>query len=176
MTSAPPAVSPLEAARRYVAAGLSVIPVRPDGSKAPAHPGWRAFARRRPLDLELRRWFAGGHYGVGIPCGPASGNLIVLDFETDAAYRRWREVIDPAALARLADCPVVVTPSGGRHVWVRTAGAAPAGSVYARRADRRTLIEVRGDGHQVLAPGCPPACHPTGREYVFESTGWLGAW
>lgn len=27
--------------------------------------------------------------GVGAVGGPASGNLVVLDFETDAAFRAW---------------------------------------------------------------------------------------
>src|SRR5262245_3773417 len=49
----------LTAARHYVATGLSVIPVRLDGSKTPAFAGWREYADRQPTDSELRRWFSG---------------------------------------------------------------------------------------------------------------------
>ena len=165
----------LDVARRYLAAGLSVIPVRPDGSKAPAFPGWREFARRPPTDIEVRKWYTASYYGIGVVCGPASGNLIVLDFEADDAYRRWRSLLSPELSALLVSCPVVVTPRGGRHVWVRLRDPRPGG-VFARRPDKTTLIEIRGEGHQVVAPGSPAACHPSGREYVFESAGWLGAW
>jgi putative DNA primase/helicase len=163
----------LEAAQAYVANGLSVIPVRPDGSKAPAFPGWRAFAYRQPYDLELRRWFAVPFYGVGVVCGPASGNLVVYDFESQDVWSKWVERAAGTPLAGLLKtCPVVVTPSGGRHVWVRLAAPAP-GKVLARTPAGKTLIEIRGEGHQVLAPGCPGRCHPSGKCYCFESAGWL---
>jgi hypothetical protein len=38
----------------------------------------------------LRKWFGTGpSVGVGIPCGPASGNLAVLNFETPEAFDQW---------------------------------------------------------------------------------------
>lgn len=160
----------LDYALAYVSAGLSVIPVRCDGTKAPAFKGWREFARRQPTGLELRRWFAVPHYGVGVVCGPASGNLVVWDFESDAVFRAWSA--SPAATGFLSTAPVVATPSGGRHVWVRMAAPTP-GRVLARDAAGGVLIEIRGEGHQVLAPGCPAKCHETGRPYLFERAGWL---
>jgi len=42
-----------ETAKRYVDAGLSVIPVRADGSKAPAIGSWKQFQERRPTAEEL---------------------------------------------------------------------------------------------------------------------------
>jgi len=29
------------------------------------------------------------------------------------------------------------------------------------------LIETRGEGGYVLAPGCPPECHPSGKPYTM---------
>ena len=169
----------LQLARSYVAAGLSPIPVKTDTSKSPVESGWTTFAKRQPNDAELERWFGNGTIrGIGICGGPASGNLAVLDFETSAAYVNWRKLVPPDTVDFLSDCPIVRTPSGGYHAWCRLTEAS-AGTVLARRPDpedstkAKTLIEVRGDGHQVLAPGCPPECHLTGRLYEFVDRGWL---
>lgn len=165
----------LAVARAYVAQGLSVIPVKADGSKAPKLAGWREYATRLPADAELVEWFGRPPVGVGLVCGAASGNLVVLDFEHKGGacvYGEWRAGLDPALAAYLAACPVVRTPSGGRHVWVRLPEIADGGKL-ARYAKGGTKIEVRGEGHQVLAPGCPAACHATGLTYEFESWGWV---
>ncbi len=172
-------VSVIEWARWYVASGLSVIPVRADGSKAPAFQDWRQYTDRLPTADELSRWFdAGKEFGIGVVPGPASGNLAVLDFEVRGgvnAYDLWRANLTPQQVALLARCPVVVTPSGGRHVWVR--GAAPhKGTVLARNPAGLVLIEVRGTGQQVLAPGCPAKCHKSNKPYEFEARGWLPTW
>src|SRR5262249_42922892 len=140
---------PLATARSYVAAGLSVIPVRTDGSKAPAITGWRAYSERRPTEGELRSWFASGAAGIGIPGGPASGNLVVFDFETPDSFRRWCDALDGDMTAALASSPVVCTPGGGRHIYLRL--AAPAkGCKLARTTEGKTVVEVRGSQHYVV--------------------------
>jgi len=167
--------SVLEWARRYVAAGLSVIPVRRGGTKAPAFAGWREFSTRRATDEELAKWFGGDKHGIGITGGPASGNLAVIDFETKDGmdgYAAWLGRADPRLRAMVAGCPLVRTPTGGRHLYVRMSEPAPGG-VLARTASGLTLIEVRGNGHFVLAPGSPADCHKTGQPYTFDARGWL---
>ncbi|MCE9562879.1 MAG: bifunctional DNA primase/polymerase [Planctomycetes bacterium] len=157
----------------YRAAGLSPIPVRVDGSKAPLLNGWREFATRQATDAELHHWFNNGTVaGIGIACGQASGNLVVLDIESADAWERWRNAVPVDTVDFLEDCPIVRTPRGGAHIWVRLPEPTP-GTVLARKADKSVLIEVRGEGHQVLAPGCPASCHPTGRLYEFAERGWL---
>lgn len=163
----------LDTARWYVANGFSVIPVKADGSKAPLAAGWRKYTETPPDDATLVDWFGPGQkrlVGIGIPPGPASGNMVVLDFEChkENSYFEWLKRL-PARLADLARAiPTVITPSGGRHLWVRLADPQPGG-VLARYAGRRTKIEIRGEGHQVLAPGCPAECHATGRLYEWAS-------
>lgn len=172
--SSPPGCSTvLVHATEYVAAGLSVIPVRADGTKAPAEAGWREYSERRPTPDELRRWFGNGTvYGIGIPGGPASGNLAVLDFEERAPFDCWLSNLPSDTADYLDDCPVVRTPGGGVHVWCRLPEPV-AGTVLARHAGKGVMVEVRGNGHQVVAPGSPPQCHRTGRPYEFERRGWL---
>ncbi len=166
----------LEWARWYLGHGLSVIPIKNDGSKSPSFSGWRKFTAVLPADEDLLTWFdRPGFHGIGVVPGPASGNLAVLDFECRAgrpAYAEWLPRLSPAATVALAECPVVRTPSGGRHVWVRLPDAV-GGTILGRYTSGTTKAEVRGDGQQVLAPGCPPACHKSGDRYVFEQMGWL---
>lgn len=169
----------LDVARSYVRAGLGVIPVRADGSKAPALRTWEEYQERVPTDDELSAWFAPGRpVGIGVVCGVVSGNLAVLDFETADVWDKWLAAVTASPLAAyLPACPVVKTPSGGRHVYCRIAEGWVAGGPLARRpkgtAGKGIKSEVRGQGHYVVAPGSPMACHPSNRPYTFEAPGWL---
>lgn len=164
----------LAVARAYVAAGLSVIPVRADGSKAAALK-WGDLQERVPTDAELAAWFAPNKpVGIAIVCGKVSGNLAVLDFESDTAWHLWRERAEALELLPMvAGFPLSRTPKGGRHLYCRVREQAVAGGKLAMRAKNETLIEVRGEGHYVLAPGSPRACHHMNVPYTFEAMGWL---
>lgn len=160
----------LSTARNYVAAGISVIPVKADGSKSPLLGGWREYSDRLPTDAELVKWFGGAKLvGIGVACGPASGNLIVMDFENDgtiSAYLEWLQRLPEDLKALALSLPTVITPSGGRHIWIRLENSQPGGKL-ARYESGKTKIELRGQGHQVLAPGCPAECHRTGKLYEW---------
>lgn len=167
----------LIAARRYLKAGLSVIPILPNGTKAPAlgvdEP--QIYRERFATERELLKWFGpDSRNGVGLVCGEISGNFAVIDIETEKAWENWLELIQRTELsAYLAPLPIVRTPKGGRHVYCRIDETWVGGFKLARKANKDTLIEVRGKGHYVLAPGCPAACHPLKKTYTFESEGWL---
>lgn len=172
----------LEVARHYLAAGLSVIPVRADGSKAPKLPRWEVYGDERPTPVQLVRWFGQGESGgIGIPGGPASGNLTVLDFETADVWQTWLRSLTDEQRAVADGCPLARTPRGGAHLYVRlelpTRGVVLAqrsdGADAAGRPKVKTLIETRGHGQQVLAPGCPPECHELGIPYTWERTAWV---
>lgn len=167
----------LETARAYVRAGLSVIPVRADGSKAPRLKAGEveAYRERFATGDELAEWFAPSRaVGVAVVCGKVSGNLAVMDFETDDVWARWRERAEQLdLLALFRGFPLVRTPGGGRHLYCRVTEQAMAGGKLAMRAKDDTLIEVRGQGSYVLAPGSPVACHKLNKPYTFESMGWL---
>lgn len=166
----------LAVARHYVAAGLSVIPVRADGSKA-ASVKWAEFQERKPTDAELVDWFKPHRaVGVAVVCGKVSGNLAVMDFESDSIWRQWHERAVALQFADLFDgFPLARTPKGGRHLYCRIREQAVAGGKLAMRSRSETLIEVRGEGHYVVAPGSPVACHPLNLPYTFEAAGWLNA-
>jgi hypothetical protein len=167
----------LDYARKYVAAGLSVIPVRADGSKAPALAKGEVeqYRERFAKDEELVAWFTPPRaVGLAVVCGAISGNLAVLDFESQFAWDRWFERMNTAGRTRLfANCPIVRTPKGGRHLYCRISESWVGGCKLAMVAKNETLIEVRGQGHYVLAPGCPIGCHQLNKPYTFEAKGWL---
>jgi hypothetical protein len=161
------------AAITFRSLGVSTAPVKTDGSKEPAFVGWREYAERLPMLDELKRWYAQpNRHGIGITGGVASGNLAVFDFETWAAFARWGENLSAADRSHLVRCPVIGTPKGGAHVYVRLVEPGK-GCKLARTADGTTLIEIRGSQHYVVAPGSPPACHPTRRPYRLLRPGWL---
>ena len=160
--------SVLEIARYYVSQGLSVIPVKADGSKAPMLNGWRKYSAEIADDATLSTWFAGANLvGIGVVPGPASGNLVVLDFEHrdgESAYVEWVQRLPEELRTMVQELPTVSTPSGGRHIWIRLPEA-QHGARLARYGNGKTKIEIRGEGHQVLAPGCPAECHASGQLY-----------
>lgn len=169
----------LDASLRYLAAGFSVLPIVPDGSKEPALASWEEYQKTHAAESDVRRWHQTPGRGVGIACGVGSGNLGVIDCEYTDFYEAFAELVERSAPGLLARLPKVRTPgkdaSRGVHVYVRC-DAPIAGGVCVRMnadealkrtgdAKKTTAIEIRGAGNQVLAPGCPPACHPSGRLY-----------
>jgi hypothetical protein len=163
----------LAIAESYVRRGLSVIPIKADGSKSPAYSGWRKFSNELPSPEQLREWFGGAGaspLGLGIPAGPASGNLVILDFENagTSAYFEWFQRLPDTLRQYVETLPTVATPSGGRHIYCRLNEPQP-GAKLARYAGGKTKIEIRGEGHQVLAPGCPAECHPTRKLYEWNA-------
>jgi hypothetical protein len=97
-----------------------------------------------------------------------------MDFESESAWERWLDRVTKANRGGIiASAPIARTPKGGRHVYCRIKEGWVAGTPLAKRAKDEILVEIRGQGHYVLAPGCPPACHPLNKAYTWESEGWL---
>ena len=75
------AATTLAAARLARQAGISVIPIWPDGSKAPALKGENTYLETPATDDEIDDWFESSSNGIGIVCGKVSGNLEFMDFD-----------------------------------------------------------------------------------------------
>jgi putative DNA primase/helicase len=168
---APRARDVLAAARAYAAAGLSVVPVPPDGTKRPRVP-WRRYQLWPASDAQLVAWFAASRDGVAVLCGRVSGDLEVLDFDEASLFAPWAELVGAQAKGVLGRLVVVRTPGPGYHVYLRCPGHATGNQKLAMGTGPGgrpvTLIETRGEGGLVLSPACPPGCHPSGRSYVLE--------
>lgn len=183
-----------EMASRYVAAGISVIPIAADGTKRPAgwllrdwrepeqqfRSSWTPYQQSLPPKAEVERWFGPLCWpcGIGVVCGQVSGNLECIDLDTFDLVEPWFEQVERQQAGLIDRLVLVQTPRPGLHVYYR----APAieGSqrlAIAQQTDPelgrqviKTLIETRGEGAYVVAPPSPASCHPSGRpyRYVFE--------
>ncbi len=140
----------LQVALDLLSEGISTIPLKPR-SKAPALTTWAEFQRRLPTEEEVRRWFADPNLNLGVICGPVSGNLFVLDFDTPEASKRF--AADYATVVR--GCPVVKT-SRGLHLYLRSDTP-----VASRKLDS---IDVKSSGSYVVGPG---SIHPDGTTYLL---------
>lgn len=148
-------------ALRLLAAGLSVIPIRADGSKAPALKAWKP-EQKRPMSAATAAELFTGKVGLAVISGAVSGNLECLDFEAMAVFSRWCERVPALLRDQLV---MVATAGGGMHLRYRCEEPIPAGRKLARAADCELLIETRGEGHYALVPPSPGACHPSGNCY-----------
>uniref|UniRef100_A0AAU2V6S8 Bifunctional DNA primase/polymerase n=1 Tax=Streptomyces sp. NBC_00003 TaxID=2903608 RepID=A0AAU2V6S8_9ACTN len=153
--------------------GWHVFPLRAD-DKRPAVKDWPNLATTDPGRI-TRAWGPGGPFersGAGIACGPS--RLVVVDLDTakgEAPPEAWalpgiadgRDVL-AALYERQGDtfpfgtAPLVLTGSGGLHVYYRATESRRVGNSAGRVAWR---VDVRADGGYVVAP--PSTA--TGRPY-----------
>jgi len=168
---------PLTVARFYVACGYSLAPIPPDGTKSP-RVLWTEFQKRKPTEQELIAWFQTGKNGIALIQGEVSGNAELLEFETEETYLQWFRAMEHRGHGDLAESLrlIVYSPGGGVHLYYRHDDE-PQGNRTLAKTGRvieghkqgsdgmTTLIETRGNGGYVLAPGCPPDCHPSGKTY-----------
>ena len=117
----------LQAAIDFYNAGISVVPAKNDGSKAPIG-SWKQYQVQRADIAQLEEWFGSGHSGIGVVCGQVSGNLELLELEGRAVaagmLQQARELAFNSGLQELWD-PIAfgyveVSPSGGMHFLYRS--------------------------------------------------------
>lgn len=153
--------------------GCTIIPVRADHSKAPALRAWQNRGPATPTDLDT--WFGGDtprHHALGIVCGPASGNLEMLEIE--GAHTHRLTDIETAAttagcldLLRRLDGWCEASPSGGIHWFYRVTGdPVPGNTKLASTHDRHVIAETRGHGGQTVLAPTPGTAHPTGNPWT----------
>lgn len=167
----------LTAARRLHAAGLRVIPVKADESKAPALRRW---PEHRTTEADLDRWFGGPsprYVALGMVCGPEAGNVEMLEVEGPHTalcapiYAHAQRTGNAHLLHRL-DGWSERSPSGGIHWFYRVEGQDVPGSVQLARAKTgKVMVETRGArGMAVMAPSAG-AAHPSGRGWTAGTGG-----
>lgn len=188
----------LAVARSYVAGGRSVIPVKLDGSKAPASDmlpripdpdrpdrfihSWRPFQDRKPTDEELLCWYGGDKpFAIAVACGRSSGGAECIDYDDKETAREFLDVVraDRPGLYKLLS--LEVTPNG-LHIWYladalegnRALAGRPDGFDSNGREKFKKIIETRGQGGYAIVAGSPVEAHVTKRPYEHLSGPTLG--
>lgn len=127
------------AAHAYALGGIPIFPCRV-GGKEPATP--HGF-RDRTCDLhQIERWWSEADYNLAMV--PADAGWVVIDIDPhNGGNATWALV---SASAELVPAKVVLTPSGGRHLYFT---GAPRPSNNGRIGKG---IDVRCEGGYVLVP------------------------
>ena len=128
---------------------------------------WSRFQSVLIPEDELRGYFDdpfSDPSGIGVICGVTSGILELLDFDGDLIWD-WADRVESEIGPEFRnDHPIVMTPSGGHHIYYRC----PTIEGNQKLAyDREGLIEIetRGQGGMAVMPGSPPGTHPSGKSY-----------
>jgi hypothetical protein len=157
-----------EAGLGYLKAGLSVIPIRADGTKAPAIAEWKTHQTQRYSSAEWEKSQSGAKC-ISVIGGAISGNLEILDFDDASVYPLWRDRVERLKPGVLGNLPIVQTPKGGFHVYYRNSSEVEGNMKLAMRKEEdekpKVRIETRGEGGYVIAPPSVSSCHPSGKEY-----------
>lgn len=164
-------LTPERAAKMLADAGISFMPIKIDGTKAPPIE-WGDYQGRHPTPEEAAGWFGGGKTrGIAAIGGKISGNLEAVDLDAPDLREELEALVDEHLPGLLSRVVIVETPKGGRHYYYRCDEI--SGNLKLARDEQDqagnipTLIETRGEGGYVLTPGSPARCHPLKRQYRF---------
>jgi len=145
----------LKVAEKYTASGLSVIPCK---QKRPVIGSWSQYQEAPPTPDELDKMFAKGADQIAVICGAVSGNLEVIDIDlkNDETDTLWDYLITDLTdyFGGQIPLPIIVTPSGGAHLYYRCSVIEGNQKLASKEKDGRpvVLIETRGEGGYVIAP------------------------
>ena len=149
--------------------GISIVPPRNDGTKAPIG-RWHTYQEQWPTLDEITQWYTDTSItGIGVVCGQVSGNLECIDFDRKEAYE---EFVDRAQLAglselvdRIEDGYLESTPKGMHWLW--RCSEISHNVKLANNDQDETLIEIRGEGGYVIVAPTSGTVHPTGEPYTL---------
>lgn len=174
-----------ETALAAAAAGVSVVQIRADGSKAPDGE-WKRWQAHRASPAIVASWYSRPREGVGIICGAVSGNLECLEFDCRDTYDAFLGLAREAGLEdvieRLETGYVEDTPGGGVH-WLYRCEQIGKNAKLAQREKRpeerkepkdklKVLIETRAEGGFLVVAPSHGRVHPSGRPYVLRAGGF----
>ena len=172
-------MSMLQHAITWHKSGHMPLPIAPDGTKRPAVTTWKPWIDQAADIGTVINLFGVDHDGLGIICGPPSGNLEMLELEARAVDAGMIDTLagvfadhDMADLWDTIDQGYSEwTPSGGVHWYYRVEGAPVKGNTrLARTKDRDVLIETRGHGGFTVVAPSAGRTHPDGAYRVRTGT------
>ena len=169
----------LTTALRFLAEGISVVPVANDGSKRPAL-SWQKYQEQLPTADELLLWFKHDVDGIGVITGKVSGNLEMLELEGRAVSQKMHldiaEIANNSGLGelwqRLNAGYVEMTPSGGLHWLYRVIDSEiPGNTKLARKPGENggvdVFAETRSEGGFTITAPSGGSTHPNGGNWTL---------
>jgi Bifunctional DNA primase/polymerase, N-terminal/Primase C terminal 2 (PriCT-2) len=161
----------LDAALTYAAHGFPVFPITINKTPVPARdkdadgkpiPGTGSFYKATCDPIQIRKWWAGHEYLIGLPMGKASG-VWCLDVDTaedhDDGVAGWNEI---AAGHELIVTREHRSATGGPHLIFNWSADQPIGC---SSGDLPGGIEVKGQGGYIVVP----PSRRKGRSYTVHS-------
>ena len=122
---------------------------------------WKEYQDEKPSLLQVEVWFSSlVARNVLLALGKPSGNVYVLDFDSEELYKRFAEecIKDVERKTWVAETG---TP-GHRHVYLRSKKPPEKFRNRGVFFNGELALEVKADGRVVVAP---PSLHPSGRHY-----------
>jgi putative DNA primase/helicase len=176
----------LETALLALDLGLSPVPPREDGTKAPIADirradgswTWKQYRTTPATRQHVEGWYRSGLTGVGLVGG--HGNLEPFDFDSPETFKDFLEaawVLGHNELVTRIRSGYEETTPGGVH-WLYRCPDVKGSTILAQRPaptpeapeGKKTLIETRTSGFIIVAPSNGKV-HPTGRSYRLSSGG-----
>jgi hypothetical protein len=182
----------LDIALQAVDLGLSVLPPRQDGSKAPiadvevvddqgeVHYTWAPYQTTPAAREHVLGWYRGGNRtGLGLVCGVK--NLEGFEFDCQKTYQEFKRAAGELGLAELVAWVESgyseKTPGGGTH-WLIYCAPVRGSTKLAckpkaggKPGEIDTLIETRGRGAYLIISPTNGKVHPSGLPYVLLDGG-----
>lgn len=153
--------------------GLSVVPPRQDGSKAPIGKTWKQYQEVRPTKEQIAEWYRNEKCtGIGFICGKVSGNLEVLDFDDKDIYEQYRSLVINSGLKDILErieSGYLEDSPGGAHCLYRCKQIS-GNTKLAKKNKDETLIETRGEGGYIITAPTYGKVNVNG-SYVLKSGG-----
>lgn len=169
----------LEVALAAWDAGLSVIPIRSDGSKKPAL-RWKRYQQARASREQVAEWFdpdGEGHRAIAVVCGAVSGHTYMVEMEGSGFSAGFWRQFRAACIAELGEdrwteitAYVELSPSGGPHIYLRC--PTHPGHQNTKLASRivdgtlTQIMETRGEGGYSILGGSTG--HPSGNDWAVQ--------
>lgn len=149
--------------------GLSVLPPKEDGSKAPDGQ-WLYFQQHRASLAQINAWYGINEIplrsGCGLVCGAVSGNLECFEFDSGGRlyehYKATARALGHGDLIdRLDQGYLEQSPSGGYH-WLYRCDVISGNTKLAVATDKQSLIETRGEGGYIIVAPSNGKVHKEG--------------
>ena len=140
----------------YLKKDLNIIPLK-YREKTPVIE-WKEYQHKKVSKEEVEKWFRNKKANIAIICGRISGNLIVIDFDSEEKYLKWLTELSEN-LRKIVKWTWKVKTGRGYHVYFRLKNAS-----LVPRTTRVDGVDLKADGGYVVAP---PSIHPNGKEYTF---------